>query len=150
MKKIERTGYRVKFQGTVKLPFPSDGNRDGLASLASHVTVDGAIDPRRLGDIGIGTFPDERFSSDPAGAYHNRCRDIVEWIRREYGDDIKTQILWDELAFCSHCREPWDVLSAEDVVKYADMLGSGEVEGLPQCCPEAQDEWRAAQAGVTA
>ena len=149
MKKIERTGYRVKFQGTVKLPFPSDGNRDGLASLASHVTVDGSIDPRRLGDIGFATFPDERFSSDPAGAYHNRCRDIVEWIRQQYGSQIKARILWDESATCSHCRCVWEECPADG--SYAGMyVEPGDGPGLPVCCGPAQDEWRAAQAEVTA
>jgi hypothetical protein len=144
MKVSKRINFRVEYSGSISLPFASDG----LAALACRRTVAGSITARALGDIGFATFPDEQ-CSDPAGAYLNRCQDIVLELRREFGDDIKTRILWDESATCSYCRCVWEECPADG--SYADMyVEPGDGPGLPVCCGPAQDEWRAVQAEVTA
>jgi hypothetical protein len=146
MKKIERSNFRVELKGTIHLDV-ADGP---VAALASRVAVAGSIDPRRLGDFGFMSMSDRLASRDVEGDYRRRCEDLVRWLRDMYGSQVKAEVLWDEAATCSHCGYPWEVLTAEDVARYADMLGPDETVGLPQCCTAAQAEWRAAQAGVTA
>jgi hypothetical protein len=144
VKRIDCRNFRVTFKGAVTLPFASGP----LAGLASHVMVSGSVVPRPLGDIGVGTVPDERVSRDPAAAYRRRCEDIVELIREQYRGQVAAEILCDETAFCTLCGKPMEELTAEDLVEYADLLGPDEALGTPQCCDAAQAEWRTEQAGV--
>lgn len=144
MKLITRENFRVEFRGVAALPFASGP----LAEVASHVAVAGCVTPRPLGDIGVGTVPDERFTRDPAARYRSRCEDIVELIRRKYGTQIKTEILCDETATCSFCGCGWEEETAEGIAAYPDDFGPGDGPGLPVCCERAQVEWRAARTAV--
>jgi hypothetical protein len=62
VKKIERSNFRVEFNGTIHL-----GVSDGpVAALASRVAVAGSIDPRRLGDFGFMSMSDRLASRGSA------------------------------------------------------------------------------------
>ena len=149
MKITERTNFRVEFKGTVRVvDLPSGGG--AFLAVADLVTVAGSIDPRRLGDLGYVSMSDSMASNDIDGDYERRCREIVQLLREQFGSGIKAEVTWDETETCSHCGYSWEQLTAEDIAQYPDVIGPDDVVGLPQCCEQAQAEWRAAQAEVTA
>jgi len=153
MKVTDRSNFRVEFKGSFGVSdLPNGGG--SFAAVADLVTVTaGAIDPRRLGDLGYVFMSDSMASKDVDGDYRWRCEEIVRLLREQFGSQIKAQVVFDETITCSFCYSIWEVVPAEgapDYPDYVEFLESGDGPGLPVCCEAAQVEWRTAQVEVTA
>lgn len=146
MKRTVREDFRVRVVLSATNPAML-----GLAVDGEIVSgrIEMVIEPRRLGDFGFGIVSDSLVSRDPAKAYERRANELAQDLRR-LSQVVSATVEFSENTTCSHCGYPWEELTAEDFAKYPDMLSEadGDVIGLPQCCDQAQTEFRAAKAGA--
>ncbi|MFB7671640.1 hypothetical protein ACFC26_09505 [Kitasatospora purpeofusca] len=136
-KLITRDEWRVVVTGTLDLSVP-DGPR-----LQVRIK-DAVIPPQRLGDFGWVSMSDSRVSSDIEGDYQRRCEEIVRALRSQH-PGVKAEVMSTTTETCSHCGLVWEEWTTESAARWP---AEDYVFGEPLCCDKAQDEWRAARAGV--
>lgn len=69
-----------------------------------------SVEPRRLGDFGSVSMPDDFFCSgeeDRQRQYRSRCEEIVSEIRRHVENVDSALVECDEVAVCAHCGHDW-------------------------------------------
>jgi hypothetical protein len=141
MKRVEREDFRIRVvivaDRASELGLPVDGQ-----IVSGRVEM--VVEPRRLGDFGFGIMSDSLVTRDVQGAYQRRTDELAAELRR-LPQVAKATVEFTESVTCSHCGYPWEQLTAEDIAKYPDVITPDDVVGLPQCCDEAQVEWRAEQ-----
>lgn len=110
------------------------------------VVVSGVIYPTRVGDLGFMQVSDSMVASaaEAEAEYRRRCEAIAREVREQY-PHLKAEVVCTTEVTCSHCGIAWEEFTAEHAAQFPDW---DDPIGLPQCCDEAQAEWRAAQAAA--
>lgn len=144
MKRTVREDFRVRVVVNARKPkdlgLPIEGDiESGRVELV--------IAPKRLGDFDFGIMSDSLVTRDPAARYEQRCKDMAIELR-QVSHVAAATVEFTERAECTHCGYAWEELTAEDIAKFPELIEDGDVPGLPQCCEQAQDEFRAAKAGA--
>lgn len=140
MKIVERSAFRVEV--TFRARQLSDLGLTGVQGTIIHGDLSVSIAPQRLGDLGGMTVPDEKISSDVAGAYESRCTELLYQIRCQR-PVASGQVVWTETHTCSHCGLTWEVMAPEHLADRTLWADEHTVEGEPVCCTAAIDEFRA-------
>lgn len=148
MKLTARDDFRVNISGQVeikRLPYGTPA----LTELVERIDLTGTVYPRRLGDFGSFSMSDSMLpgkNRDIPAEYERRCQEIVRTLRDQYGTQVKAEVVCTTEETCSHCGYAWDEMTQEHVEKHPDWLEHPrDGAGLPLCCEDAQNEWRAAQ-----
>lgn len=141
MKRTVREDYRVRVVISAESPrtlgLPVDGQ-----IVSSRVEV--VVEPKRLGDFGLGVMSDSLVSRNPQERYRQLAEDMARELRFER-HVVSATVEFTETSTCSHCGYPWEEVTAADLDQYPL---EGDELGLPVCCEQAQAEFRAAKAGA--
>lgn len=143
MKKTTRDEWRVMV--TLKARRPADLGLTGIDDLAEFIAPPGpitvAVLPRRLGSFSFGSIGNRRVSNDIEGDYRRRCEAIADELRnRPQVEDVT--VCCTETHTCSHCRLPWEELTADEAADDSTNQDEHSVAGEPVCCEDAINEFR--------
>jgi hypothetical protein len=100
------------------------------------------VAPRRLGDLGYVSMSDSLASKDIDGDYRRRCEELLAEMRKK--PHVRDgRVTCTETHVCSHCDLEWEELTAEEAADDSTNQDEHSVEGEPNCCDAAIDEFRA-------
>lgn len=110
--------------------------------ITTHDNFRVVVTPKRLGDFGWMSLPDDRASRNPEADMRERCQEIAEQVKRHVDNVAAVSVASDVTHTCSFCHYEWEELTAEQATDPGNLVDGHSVAGEPVCCQWAIDEFR--------